>query len=66
MTDTKLKRGWEGYLRLHFHDEAPKIGCGWRRVWCKVGNKHATIKDWHGRKARLPRHVLEELITAST
>jgi hypothetical protein len=66
MSKTEIKRGWQGYLRLHFHDEAPRIGSGWRRVWCKVGNKKATIKDCLGRTTHIPRHVLDRLVEVST
>lgn len=29
--------------KIYFEDEAPRIGCGWRRVTVKVGRKWARI-----------------------
>lgn len=57
-----FKRGWQGRLRLCFHDEAPRIGSGWRVVLVHIGNKHARLTcAATGRSARLTRAAFEAL-----
>jgi len=38
---------------IYFEDECPRIGCGWRRVFVKVGRKWVRIEEQAtGRRAR--------------
>lgn len=60
------KRGFAGTLRLYFHDEAPNIGCGWRRVEVRVGTNKVRVRcPSTGRKARMARPVFDTLAKAS-
>ncbi len=51
--------------RVFFHDEAPKIGSGWRRVLViSVGPKWAKIKGYYSPRAtRLKRSVWDQIVS---
>jgi|RhiMethySRZTD1v2_1073278.scaffolds.fasta_scaffold13987_7 hypothetical protein len=42
----KIKR-----VKIFFHDEAPRIGCGWRLVTVKIGRKWVWVRDAQGGRA---------------
>ena len=63
----RLKRGYEGLHKLHLHDEAPRIGCGHRKVLVKVGNRKVKLKcPYTGRIARIMRKDFDKLWEASS
>jgi hypothetical protein len=59
MKRRRRKRLPAGALRAYFHDEAPRIGCGWRLVLpLKIGRKWARIQEFAtGVCVRLPVKV---------
>lgn len=63
---SRLKRGDTGTYRLYLHDEAPRIGSGWRRVNVKVGNHRVRLVCSNtGRTARIARPVFDQILAAS-
>lgn len=53
-------------MRVYFHDEAPRIGCGWRLVSVKVGREWVRLASRGGRAkltksawAAIARHGVE-------
>lgn len=57
-----FKRGWKGVIRVHLHDEAPRIGCGVRRVYATVGNRTVKLTNLTtGRSSRIPRDLFETI-----
>lgn len=49
-------------VEIYFHDEAPKIGCGWRRCNIEVGRKWVRITERAtGARVRLPKSRLQTL-----
>lgn len=44
-------------LRIHLHDEAPRIGSGLRIVTVVVGHKWVRIVDGIGNRAKLPKSI---------
>lgn len=50
---------------IYLHDEAPRIGCGWRKVEViSIGHKWAIIR-YHGTRARLKRAVWDAVSAVS-
>jgi hypothetical protein len=61
-----FKRGDRGKVRLCLHDEAPRLGSGWRLVLFHIGNKRATLTcAATGRTARIPRATFEHIAQAA-
>jgi hypothetical protein len=47
--------------QIFLHDEAPRIGCGWRTVTVRLGPKWVRLKcTASGRTARLHRRVWDD------
>ena len=49
-------------VKIFFHDEAPRIGCGWRWVEARIGRKWVRLRDHQGRTARFPSMTMLALI----
>src|SRR5262245_61458952 len=62
----KFKRGYRGRVRLYLHDEAPRLGCGWRTFNICVGNKHVKLNDPNGGRSRISRPLFDRLSEASS
>jgi hypothetical protein len=51
----------EARARIYFHDEARRIGCGWRRVTIKMGPAWVRITERSTkRRVRICRRVFDE------
>ena len=48
-------------VKIFFEDEAPRLGCGWRWVYVKVGRKWVRVRDGMGRTARFTLDQYEQL-----
>lgn len=60
------KRGYRGLLHLYFHDEAPRIGCGWRKVEVTVGTNKVRVRcPYTKRTAKIRRPEFDTLAKAS-
>lgn len=49
-------------LRVHFNDEAPRIGSGKRIVLVDVGRKIVRVRDMHGNRAKFTKDEWERII----
>lgn len=56
-----IKMGECYRVRIHFHDEAPTLGCGARIVVARIGRKWVRVMDGMGRRARFTRNKFLEL-----
>jgi hypothetical protein len=56
------KRGFRGPVCLYLHDDLPRFGCGWRRLFVRVGNKHVHIRAGDGNGRRISRQLFDRLI----
>ena len=43
-------------VKIFFHDEAPQIGCGARRVNVQIGRKWVHVRDDHGHGRKFTRN----------
>jgi hypothetical protein len=52
-------KGWKKATRgiIRLEDECPRIGCGHRLVWAKIGTKWVHLSDCTGRRGRLPLEI---------
>jgi len=50
-------------MKIHFQDEAPRIGNGWRLVTVEIGRKWVTVRDLYSsrRKARFTLKQWEDV-----
>ena len=61
-----FKSGFRGKIRLCLHDEAPRLGSGWRVFYVMVGHKWVRVYDpASGGKKRMSRKLFDS-IAAST
>lgn len=66
MKHKRLTRGHHGLMRLFFHDEAPRIGCGNRLVDVRIGNCKVRLTDpTTGRRQTIMRNVFDKIEAAT-
>jgi hypothetical protein len=56
------KCGYRGPITLYLHDDLPKFGCGWRRLFVRVGSKHVHIRGGDGNGRRISRRLFDALV----
>lgn len=62
LVSRKKRAAYKQGLRVHLHDECPRIGSGWRIVIPSVGRKWVRIVEVStGRGARLKRPTWEQI-----
>jgi len=56
------KRGYRGPVCLYLEDDLPRFGCGWRRLFVRVGNKYVHIRSGDGNGRRISRPLFDRLV----
>jgi hypothetical protein len=61
-----FKSGFRGKVRLCLHDEAPRLGAGWRIFYVMVGHKWVRVYDPSSGSKKRVSHLLFDRIAAGT